>query len=113
MTTLPTDEQNDSVRKLVREGYASIAKETSAGCCGTGVSCCGSTPQEADKLARELGYTVEELKALPDGAKPNSSVIWQTQSSPRRSARRIRTRFGSDSALVMAMNSRINCYFVR
>ena len=63
-----TDEQKDSVRKLVREGYASIAKETSAGCCGTGVSCCGSTPQEAEKLARELGYTVEELKALPEGA---------------------------------------------
>jgi SAM-dependent methyltransferase len=68
MSTILTDEQNDSVRKLVREGYASIAKETSAGCCGTGVSCCSSTPQEADKLARELGYTVEELKALPDGA---------------------------------------------
>ena len=36
MKTLPTDEQNDSVRKLVREGYAKIAQETSAGCCGTG-----------------------------------------------------------------------------
>lgn len=68
MNTILTDEQNDSVRKLVREGYASIAKETSAGCCDTGVSCCGSTPQEADKLARQLGYTVEELQALPDGA---------------------------------------------
>ena len=68
MKTLHTDEQIDSVRKLVREGYAKIAKETSAGCCGTGVSCCGSTPQEAEKLARELGYTVEELKALPEGA---------------------------------------------
>ena len=68
MNTILTDEQNDSVRKLVREGYASIARETSAGCCGAGVSCCGSTPQEADKLARELGYTVEELQALPDGA---------------------------------------------
>ena len=68
MKTLPTDEQNDSVRKLVREGYTKIARETSAGCCDTGVSCCGSTPQEAEKLARELGYTVEELTALPDGA---------------------------------------------
>jgi arsenite methyltransferase len=66
-TTLP-ELETDSLRKLVREGYAKIAQETSAGCCGTGVSCCGSTPQEAEKLAQELGYTVEELKALPEGA---------------------------------------------
>jgi SAM-dependent methyltransferase len=68
MNTILTDEQNDSVRRLVREGYAAIAQETSAGCCDPGVSCCGSAPPDADKLARELGYTVEELKALPEGA---------------------------------------------
>ena len=68
MKTVPTDEQTDSVRRLVREGYAKIAQENAAGCCSSGVSCCGSAPQEAEKLARELGYTVEELKALPDGA---------------------------------------------
>jgi ubiquinone/menaquinone biosynthesis C-methylase UbiE len=68
MNTILTDEQNDSVRKLVREGYTKIAQETSAGCCSPGVSCCNSAPQDADKLARELGYTVEELKALPEGA---------------------------------------------
>jgi len=65
-TTLP--EPNQAVRDLVRNGYAKIAEETSAGCCAPGVSCCGSAPQDADKLARELGYSVEELKALPDGA---------------------------------------------
>lgn len=59
---------DESVRRLVREGYAKIAQETSQGCCSPGVSCCGSAPADADKLARELGYTVEELKALPDGA---------------------------------------------
>ena len=53
---------------MVRQGYAKIAEETAAGCCGPGVSCCGSSPQEADKLARELGYTIEELSALPGGA---------------------------------------------
>ena len=68
MKPLPLFEQTDAVHKLVCDGYASIAKETSAGGCGPGVSCCGSTPQEADKLARELGYSVEELKSLPDGA---------------------------------------------
>jgi SAM-dependent methyltransferase len=68
MKTSPTHEHSHSVRKLVREGYAKIAQDTAAGCCTPGVSCCGSAPQAADKLARELGYTVEELKALPDGA---------------------------------------------
>src|ERR1035437_771983 len=53
---------------MVREGYTKIEQETSAGCCSPGVSCCGSAPPDADKLARELGYSIEELKALPDGA---------------------------------------------
>jgi arsenite methyltransferase len=61
-------EQEQQVRQLVREGYAKIAQDTSSGGCGPGVSCCGSAPQDADKLARELGYSVEELKALPEGA---------------------------------------------
>lgn len=56
------------MRELVRGGYAKIAQETSAGCVSPGVSCCGSASQDADKLARELGYTREELEALPEGA---------------------------------------------
>ena len=60
--------QEQKVRQLVREGYAKIAQETSAGCCGPGVSCCGSAPADAEKLARELGYSVEELRALPEGS---------------------------------------------
>ena len=68
MKTHATHEHSHSVRKLVREGYAKIAQDTAAGCGTPGVSCCGSAPQDADKLARELGYTVEELQALPEGA---------------------------------------------
>jgi SAM-dependent methyltransferase len=64
----PALEKEQAVREIVRGGYAKIAAETSAGCCSPGVSCCGSAPQDADKLAHELGYAVEELKALPDGA---------------------------------------------
>ena len=65
MTTL---DKEQTVRDLVRGGYAKIAKETSSGSCGAGVSCCGSAPPDADKLARELGYSKEELLALPEGA---------------------------------------------
>src|ERR1039457_3273329 len=68
MNMMPSEKQGDSLRQFVREGYAKIAQDTAAGCCSPGVSCCGSAPQDADKLARELGYTVEELKALPEGA---------------------------------------------
>ena len=64
----PIDSTPDSVRKLVRDGYANIAQETSSDCCSPGVSCCGSTPQDSDKLAKELGYSPEELRALPEGA---------------------------------------------
>lgn len=61
-------EDSHALREMVRHGYAKIAKDTSEGCCGPGVSCCGSSPQDSERLARELGYGVEELEALPDGA---------------------------------------------
>lgn len=68
MSTLNFEEQKDILRMKVREGYSQIARDTSAGCCGPGVSCCGSAPQDAQKLASQLGYSVEELQALPEGA---------------------------------------------
>ena len=68
MNLLNPLEKEQSVHDLIRSGYAKIAQDTAAGCCSPGVSCCGSAPPDADKLARELGYTVEELKALPEGA---------------------------------------------
>ena len=68
MDTTIEIENEQAVRDMVRHGYAKIAKETSASCCTPGVSCCGSAPQDADKLASQLGYSIVELKALPDGA---------------------------------------------
>lgn len=64
----PIDPTSDNVRKMVREGYAAIAEDTSSDCCSPGVSCCGSSPQDSDKLAKELGYSPDELNALPEGA---------------------------------------------
>ena len=57
----------ESVRQKVREGYTQIATLESA-CCGSGVSCCGSSPEAAEELVRHIGYSSDELAALPEGA---------------------------------------------
>jgi arsenite methyltransferase len=56
----------EEIRKTVREGYAKIAKQDSS-CCASVKSCCGSTDLEQD-ISRNIGYTKEELKAVPEGA---------------------------------------------
>jgi len=58
-------EPNEKIRDTVRRGYAEIAKGKS-GCCSGSSPCCGSSAP--DKLAEAIGYTVEELQALPEGA---------------------------------------------
>ncbi|MBK9140789.1 MAG: arsenite methyltransferase [Verrucomicrobia bacterium] len=68
MNKLSPDTTGESVRATVREGYTRIATATSTGCCGPGGSCCGTALQAPDKLAPELGYTIWELEALPEGA---------------------------------------------
>lgn len=61
------DIQHDSVRQKVREGYTQIAQNGSSRRC-EGVSCCGSSPSASADLAAVIGYSADELAALPDGA---------------------------------------------
>lgn len=62
------------VRQKVREGYGQIAvagserRANGGGCCGSTPSSCGSTPVDSQQLARHVGYSAEELAALPEGA---------------------------------------------
>ncbi len=75
--------KDEEIRKAVREGYARIAqKGRSAGCCSpqesmAGTSCC--SPREAisaagcgvgnvEATSKLIGYSTEELEAIPDGA---------------------------------------------
>ena len=58
-------ESNEKIRDTVRRGYTEIAKGKS-GCCSGSSPCCGSA--SPDKLAEAIGYTVEELQVLPEGA---------------------------------------------
>jgi len=66
MNTSPAPLDPETIRQTVREGYGKIAR-TSSTCCNQGVSCCGSAPAEADQLAQHIGYSAEELAALPEG----------------------------------------------
>ena len=54
------------IKKVVREGYAKIAKQSSS-CCAPVTSCCGSTDL-AQGISKSIGYTEEELEAVPEGA---------------------------------------------
>jgi len=57
---------SENVRQTVREGYGKIAEKD--GSCCSGVSCCGSNSEDSARLAKYVGYSAEELAALPDGA---------------------------------------------
>ncbi|MBN2132834.1 MAG: arsenite methyltransferase [Sedimentisphaerales bacterium] len=58
-TTMPEDSTSkESIRQSVRQGYGDIAK-------GHG-SCCGCS--DPAQLAQAIGYSQEELDALPEGA---------------------------------------------
>jgi len=57
----------EAVRRKVREGYRQIAQQEGLSCgCGPAQSCCGSSAPV--DLAKHIGYSAEELAALPDGA---------------------------------------------
>ncbi len=64
-----SSQQTDAeiIRLKVRDGYGKIATEGGS-CCGPAPTCCGSSPAAAADLAKHIGYSPEELAALPDGA---------------------------------------------
>jgi len=58
--------KEEKIKQVVREGYARVAKQNSS-CCSPASSCCGSTDLAQD-ISQKIGYTEEEIKAVPDGA---------------------------------------------
>jgi ubiquinone/menaquinone biosynthesis C-methylase UbiE len=58
--------QEKEIKRIVREGYARIAKRGGS-CCGPASSCCGS-PASAPDISRRIGYSEEDLKVAPQGA---------------------------------------------
>jgi len=85
-TPKPADAINaDAVREQVRQGYAKIAQSGSwtaaameavspskaSSCCGSGGGgggCCGPTTFNPEQLAEAIGYSQQDLAAMPDGS---------------------------------------------
>jgi ubiquinone/menaquinone biosynthesis C-methylase UbiE len=66
MSKIKTIDEAEAVHAAVRNGYGQIAQKD--GSCCSGVSCCGSNAKDSTKLANYVGYSTEELAALPEGA---------------------------------------------
>ncbi len=58
--------KQEDVRKVVREGYAKVARQSSS-CCTPKSSCCGGSSPASSK-SRKLGYTEEDVSSVPEGA---------------------------------------------
>jgi arsenite methyltransferase len=65
-TALEVNVNENEIRKAVRDGYADIARR-SGGCCGPATPCCGGTDKPST-ISRDIGYTEQDLKAVPEGA---------------------------------------------
>ena len=59
---------NDAVRAAVRETYSQIADSGSGGCCSPAASSCRDTSSPAQLDSTLIGYSDDELAAVPDGA---------------------------------------------
>jgi arsenite methyltransferase len=64
---MTTRQDSETVRQKVRDGYGQIA-HSGSGCCGSRASSCGASSVASEELAKHIGYSQQELAALPDGA---------------------------------------------
>jgi len=60
--------KEDKVKKIVREGYAKVAKKQTSCCDATTTSCSCSTTPTNEELSRRIGYSEEEMNSVPEGA---------------------------------------------
>ena len=65
LSDLPSEYYADASHPL-KEGYARIAEQGSC-CCSSSSSCCGSTDRVLE-VSRNIGYSDNELAAVPSGA---------------------------------------------
>jgi SAM-dependent methyltransferase len=61
--------QEDEIRTVVRNRYGEIAERDPGGCgCATSPSCCGAPIASMEDYSAHMGYSVEQLRGVPQGA---------------------------------------------
>jgi len=58
--------KKEEVRKVVRDGYAQVAKGGSS-CCAPQTPCC-CKPNTATDISKKIGYADEDIQSVPEGA---------------------------------------------
>ncbi len=59
--------KEEEIKKIVRKGYAKVAKKDISCCSASPVSCSCSTPN-SESISRKIGYSEEDIDAVPEGA---------------------------------------------
>ena len=59
--------KDDKIKKMVREGYAKVARRQTSCCSPAPSTCCSSTPTSED-VSKRIGYSEEEMDSVPEGA---------------------------------------------
>ena len=59
--------KDEEIKKIVREGYAKVAKKETSCCATTPASCSCSTPT-SEEISKRIGYSEEDISSVPEGA---------------------------------------------
>src|SRR5512146_505183 len=60
--------KKDKIRQAVRINYSNVAKSRNSGCCPPASCCSPGGASAADAVSVRLGYSDEEVSAVPEGA---------------------------------------------
>jgi len=59
--------KEEKIKKIVREGYAKVAKKETS-CCVEPAASCGCSTPTAEEISKRIGYSEEEMGSVPEGA---------------------------------------------
>ncbi len=59
--------KDEKIRKIVREGYAKVAKKETSCCAAKQAPCSCSTPT-SEEISKKIGYSEEDINSVPEGA---------------------------------------------